>query len=99
MTCRSSIEYVLKDISETYSIPLDVLREKYINGSPKRKKRGRKKSLKEEYIETEEYTYNGTVYLVDGNHLVYTNNIEAPILVGEKLVDGTIKFNTTSLEP
>lgn len=56
-----------------------------------KKKRGRKKKQKDEYIETEEYEYEGVKYLVDGNNNVYTYNIEEPMLIGEKLVDGTVK--------
>ena len=56
------------------------------------KKRGRKKKPKEELIETEEYEYNGLTYLVDSDNNVYTYNIEQPVLVGSKLIDGRIKF-------
>ena len=82
----------MADISKTYSIPLDVLNAKYLGAAKKGKKRGRKKIVKEEYIETEEYYYNGCTYLVDTNNLVYTSDIEAPVLIGERLVDGTIKM-------
>ena len=90
MTCR--LDTILQDISETYSIPLEVLKEKYTNESKKNKKRGRKKQVKEEYIETEEYTYGGITYLVDNNNLVYTNDMESPALIGERLVDGSVKM-------
>ena len=56
------------------------------------KKRGRKKKPKEELIETEEYEFNGLTYLVDSDNNVYTYNIEQPVLVGSKLIDGRIKF-------
>lgn len=56
------------------------------------KKRGRKKKTKEELIETEEYEYNGITYLVDNDNNVYTYNVEQPVLIGTKLIDGRIKF-------
>jgi hypothetical protein len=54
--------------------------------------KSRKKKQKEEVIETEEYEYDGVKYLVDNQNNVYTYNIEEPALVGEKLVDGTVKL-------
>lgn len=56
------------------------------------KKRGRKKKVKEEYIETDEYEYEGVTYLVDNKNIAYSNNVKSPTVLGEKLVDGTIKF-------
>lgn len=58
------------------------------------KKRGRKKKPREELIETVEYEYNDVKYLVDNNNNVYTHNIEQPVYVGTKLIDGRIKFMT-----
>lgn len=60
------------------------------------KKRGRKKKQKEEFIEAEEYEFDGTVYLVDNKNTVYTNNVDAPTIVGERLIDGSIKFYSKS---
>jgi hypothetical protein len=60
------------------------------NAEPK--KRGRKKKTKEELIETEEYEFNGTIYLVDTDNNVYTYNVDQPVLIGTKLIDGRIKF-------
>lgn len=57
-----------------------------------KKPRGRKKKQKDDYIEAEEYQYGGVTYLVDGKNSVYSNDLEAPRLVGERLVDGTIRF-------
>jgi hypothetical protein len=56
------------------------------------KKRGRKKKVKEELIETEEYEYNNVLYLVDKDNNVYTHNVKEPVLIGTKLIDGRIKF-------
>ena len=63
---------------------------------PTPQKRGRKKKEKEEFIETEECEYRGQVYLVDKKNIVYTNNMDSPTIVGERLVDGTIKFYSSS---
>lgn len=62
------------------------------------KKRGRKKKQREELIETEEYEFNGIKYLVDNDNNVYTNNIEQPVFVGTKLIDGRIKFNVDNIK-
>lgn len=58
------------------------------------KKRGRKKKLKEELVETEEYEYEGVTYLVDAENNVYTYNVDAPVLIGTKLIDGRIKMSS-----
>ena len=60
------------------------------------KKRGRKKKPKEELIETEEYEYEGVTYLVDGDNNVYTYNVEKPVYIGTKLIDGRVKFAISS---
>lgn len=74
----------------------DSVSSNVLGDATEKKKRGRKKKQKDEYIETEEYEYEGVKYLVDTNNNVYTYNIEEPMLVGEKLVDGTVKKFTTS---
>lgn len=56
------------------------------------KKRGRKKKHREELIATVEYEYNDVKYLVDNDNNVYTHNVEQPVYVGTKLIDGRIKF-------
>lgn len=58
------------------------------------KKRGRKKKPREELIETVEYEYNNVKYLVDNDNNVYTYNVDQPVYVGTKLIDGRIKFMT-----
>lgn len=90
-----NLEKLLEDISKTYSIDYDELKDKYIGKKDQvsvPKKRGRKKKQKEEFIEAEEFEYEGVTYLVDDKNNVYTNNVEAPNLVGEKLVNGSIRF-------
>lgn len=67
-----------------------------IKKKPAPQKRGRKKKEKEEFIETEECEYDGKVYLVDKKNVVYTNNMESPTIIGQRLVDGTIKFYNNS---
>lgn len=57
-----------------------------------KKKRGRKKKEKDEIIKTYEYHYQNSKYLVDDNNNVYSFDIEHPVFLGEKLIDGTIKF-------
>jgi hypothetical protein len=61
------------------------------------KKRGRKKKQREELIETEEYEFNGIKYLVDNDNNVYTHNIDQPVYVGTKLIDGRVKFNVDNI--
>lgn len=56
------------------------------------RKRGRKKKQKEELVEVEEYEYEGTTYLIDASNNVYTFDLDAPHLIGERFVDGTIRF-------
>jgi hypothetical protein len=92
---NDDIESMLRDISKTYKINFVELKQKYIINDIKvelPKKRGRKKKLKEEFIEAEEYIYKGETYLVDNKNLIYKNDLESPKIIGEKLVDGTIKF-------
>jgi hypothetical protein len=98
---HDQLHHTLKAIADEYEIPLEDLIQKHGTPMPlftntpakkEGKKRGRKKKQKEELIETEEYEYNGTTYLVDKDNNVYTNDVNAPVLVGTKLVDGRIKY-------
>jgi hypothetical protein len=93
----------LKDKYSSIPITIDIGKSKKKNaihgpdGQPAEpKKRGRKKKQREELIETEEYEFNGTTYLVDTDNNVYTYNIEQPVYVGTKLIDGRIKFIQTA---
>ena len=61
------------------------------------KKRGRKKKQREELVETEEYEFNSVKYLVDKDNNVYTHNIDQPVYIGTKLIDGRIKFNIENI--
>jgi hypothetical protein len=98
---NNHLKNILTDISKRFSIDEKSLIERYIgeeysnsifNTNDIKKKRGRKKKQKDEFIETEEYEYKGEKYLVDGFNNVYSYNIEKPVMIGERLVDGTIKL-------
>jgi hypothetical protein len=102
---QDELKHILLDIAKRYSIDAQELIELYQQKSEtksccvqdqcstsEKKKRGRKKKQKDEFIETEEYEYDGTKYLVDSNNNVYTFNVEEPHLIGERFVDGTIRF-------
>ncbi len=105
---KEHTNYLLNEIAKDFNISKDILFEKYgelpacidmgkgkkkVDGKvTEPKKRGRKKKIKEELVETEEYEYNGVQYLVDKDNNVYTYNVEQPVLVGTKLIDGRIKF-------
>lgn len=59
---------------------------------PPPKRRGRKKKQKEEVVEMEEYVYDDKTFLIDENNNVYSFDLNAPHLIGERFVDGTIRF-------
>lgn len=90
---------LLKSIAREYDIDENELLRKYSdqhnNGSNSNAltKKSSSKKKKNDFIETEEYTYNGIVYLIDAKDQVYTYNIEKPMLIGDKLLDGSIKFS------
>lgn len=106
--CSKHVLGILDDISKTYNLDLNELKTKYIDDQsstvqtdsttvvPEKKKRGRKKKQKDEFIETVEVEYEGVKYLVDDNNNVYSHNVEEPALIGERLVDGTIKMFTVN---
>ena len=52
----------------------------------------RKKKQKDEFIKTVEYEFEGQKYLVDDANNVYTYDVEKPKLIGEKLINGTVRF-------
>lgn len=92
------LSHVLQNIAEKYDLDIEELKANYLEGdfsttdtNAEKKKRGRKKKQKDEYIEAEEYEYEGVKYLVDGQNNVYTYDVENPTLVGERLVDGTVR--------
>ena len=92
---QTKLTTILEDISTTYNLDKKELIEKYIKKPVVKKPAVRKKKEKEELIETEEYEWEGDVFLVDKNNNVYTNEPTSPIHIGERLADGTIKFYNT----
>lgn len=93
---------VLEDIANKYQLDAAELKSIYLDGDTdfagsteaqgEKKKRGRKKKQKDEFIEVEEYEYEGSKYLVDSQNNVYSHDVEQPVLVGERLVDGTVRL-------
>jgi hypothetical protein len=90
---------MLDDISKTYNIDRQELVDRYMANvccemdntnvmGPK--KRGRKKKIKDDFIETEEYEYDGKTYLVDKNNIVYSNDTQKPSVLGKRMSDGRI---------
>ena len=88
------VDNLLKDVSTRYNIDLCELRARYLPETTKRK--GRKKKESDEFIETTEYIYNGKTYLIDKMNNVYTNDMDAPMMIGERLIDGTIRMTCKS---
>lgn len=89
---------LLERISSDYDIPFNELMSRYqaflSDKSPG--KRGRKKKqhamqTRDEYIETEEFIFDGTKYLIDTNNNVYSYDIQNPILLGH-YKDDMIEF-------
>lgn len=88
---------IIDEISQDFNLNSESLKNKYIlSGISKR--RGRKKKTKDKFIETSPYTFNNNTYLVDNDNNVYTYNPENPLLIGEKLINGNIKFIEGYLE-
>ena len=103
-----ALETLVARIAIDYKLDVSELKTRYFgpNGSlgadggsgnaeapPAPKKKGRKKKVQDNVIETFEYAFEGETYLVDKNNNVYTYNVESPTMIGKKLVDGTIKFH------
>lgn len=97
---QAKLTAILEDVATTYNLDKKELIEKYVKKPVVKKpkdqdnteKRGRRKKDKDELIETEEYEWEGDTFLVDKKNNVYTNEPESPLLIGERLVDGTIRF-------
>ena len=86
---------LLRLIARDYELDAEELIGKYISTDKNAelyKKLYHNKKKRQEYVETEEYTFDGVTYLVDGRNQVYTYDLEKPMMVGEKLIDGSIKF-------
>lgn len=96
----SALENLVTKISVDYNLNVEELKSKYLQGGKiedpelsKPKKKGRKKKVSDNVIETVEYTFENIKYLVDKHNNVYTYNIESPTCVGKKLADGSVKFH------
>lgn len=82
----------LQNIANDYDISYEELKYRYLDSSSIKRKRGPKKKIPDEYIETEEIEYQGETYLVDNNNIVYSNNVKNPVILGKRKNDGTIIF-------
>lgn len=82
---------LIRNIATDYNLDSQELIKTYLpNIDTIKCKKGRKKE--DDLIETEEYTYAGKTYLVDNDNTVYSCNIKNPVILGKKLIDGTIQF-------
>jgi len=103
----SHLNTVVKAICNDNGLEFDTIRKKYLDinhvqgeNSHEPKATGRgislnvKKKSKSDMIETTKYVYQDVTYLVDKKKNVYTFDVEKPVHVGIKLIDGTIKFFT-----
>ena len=88
---NKKLSKILDEIAEKYSLSADDLKKNYIPTSLK--KRGRRKKKTDEIVEMTEYKYQEETFLIDSKNTVYTFEPESPLVIGEKLIDGTIKFN------
>ena len=89
---------LIKLIAHDYDLNEEELLQKYLyidnieSSCSMQSKKIIQKKKRNDCIETEEYTYNGITYLIDSKNQVYTYNIDKPMLIGDKLVNGSIKF-------
>jgi hypothetical protein len=85
---------LLTEISKDYNIDFEELKNRYLTevSIVAVKKRGRKKKIKDEYIEAEEFEYNGETYLIDKNGIIYSNDSKNPVMLGQKKRDGHVYF-------
>lgn len=97
---------LLKNIARDYDLNEEELIQRYMcneqNGfhntnvsqlSSSSKKQFGTRKKRNDCVETWEYEYNGITYLIDNKDNIYTYNIDKPLLIGDKLLDGTIKFS------
>lgn len=98
---QEHLRVILKDVANSFAVSFEELEKKYLTNTAKddNKKRGRKKKPKEEFIEVEEYEYEGKMYLVDNQNNIYSHNVSAPQRMGERLADGSIHFMTDAQTP
>ena len=91
----------LGDLTTKYSImppPLAIIE----TPTPKKLKKtssspggsGRKKKVvATEFVEMTELMHEDVKYLVDNDNNIYTYDLDAPKLIGQKLVNGAVKWN------
>jgi hypothetical protein len=90
---NKKLSKILDEIAEKYNLDAEILKTQYIPSASAQKKRGRRKKKTDEIIEMTEYIYENEKFLIDAKNTVYTFEPESPLVIGEKLIDGTIKFN------
>jgi len=79
---------IIMRIAYDYDLPAQELMQRYLGD---KKRRGRKRKHASEYIELEEVSIDGSMYLVDSTRNVYTHEVNAPVLIGTLLADGRIQ--------
>ena len=92
---NDTIYDLVKKISSDFSLDFEEVLKKYnitAKSVPKKKAPSRKKTPSE-FVEMSELEHEGTKYLFDNKTSnVYTYDVQNPSLVGQKLVNGAIKF-------
>jgi hypothetical protein len=88
---NKKLSKILDEIAEKYNLNANELKETHIPTTLR--KRGRRKKKTDEIIEMTEYIYEDEKFLIDSKNTVYSFEPESPLVLGEKLIDGTIKFN------
>ena len=87
---------ILDDIATKYTLDPDELKQNYLITPIKR---GRRKKINNEYIEMTEFEHNDEKFLIDDKNTVYTFEPDSPMVIGEKLIDGSVKFNKNKRDP
>lgn len=94
----NTLSDLIHKISTDYNLDENEMKARYmqpdIKNTPSQaiKKKGRKKKTTDDFTEMTKYSYEGEMYLMDKQNNIYTYNLESPTHIGQKLVNGTIKF-------
>lgn len=91
-TFNKKLGKILDEIAGKYNLSADELKQTYITTNTP-VKRGRRKKISNEYVEMTEFEYNDEKFLIDDKNTIYTFEPNSPLVIGEKLIDGTVKFN------
>ena len=89
---------LLRNIAADYDLNPNELIAKYIDGNitiattRRTNTKTDRRKKKNDFVEVDEYVFKDIKYLVDTKNNIYTYNIEKPMLIGERLVDGSVKF-------